>query len=69
MDKTERLNLIRALEAASNAFSVVMREHGYELSHVWGDLKTRSIYKANVLPVDKFPLGNLKIDWKLNKED
>lgn len=65
MDKTERIELLRALTAASNAFHDTLKAHGYTVSYGLDNSKTGSIRKVDVPAHMSWSLGDLKISWKL----
>lgn len=65
MDKTERIELLRALTAASNAFHDKLRENGYEVSYGLDGVYIGSIRKLGVPVYESRHLGDLKISWKL----
>lgn len=65
MSNEERINLIRALVAASNAFHDVMREHGFAISYGLDNTKTGSIKKLDVPAHESWSLGNLTIAWDI----
>lgn len=67
MTKEERIHLLRALAAASNAFHDTLRERGYEVSYGLNDPHSGSIHKLGRHPCDTWPLGDLEIRWKLRK--
>ena len=63
----KRIELLRALEAASNAFHAELHKRGLEVSYSLNDTHTGTIYKRNAHPTDCQPLGEITIKWKLNK--
>lgn len=65
MDKAERVELIRALTAASNAFHDKLRDMGYEVSYGLDGIYIGSIRKLGVPLYESRHLGDLKISWKL----
>lgn len=66
MTHEEKMHLLHALMAASNAFHKSLRESGYHVSY--GMDKTGSIYKDGVPLPHRWPLGELTIKWELKKE-
>lgn len=65
MDNKEKMRLIRALEAASNAFHDALREHGYYVSYSITEPWDGSI-RDNSKPItQQTHLGSLEIKWKL----
>lgn len=68
MKNEERLRLIRALAAASNAFHDTLRERGYSVSYGASDcFQTGSIRKLDVPPYNSRHLGDLTITWKIKE--
>lgn len=66
MKKEEKINLIRSLIAASNAFHDKLKECGYSVSYGASDLfQTGSIRKLDVAPYNSCHLGDLTIVWKI----
>lgn len=68
MDKKERVELIHALMAASNAFYKTLKERGYYVSYGLGEPRIGSIRKLSVPAYDNWSLGDLSIVWKLKDE-
>lgn len=64
MNRTERMNLIRALQKASNAFTKSLNESGYHVSSRIGS-HTGGIYRNDVSAPENWILGELTIEWKL----
>jgi hypothetical protein len=65
MTKEERIKLLRALAAASNAFHDTLREKGYSVSYGYDNFNTGSIRKNDCKPYENWSLGDLTISWKL----
>lgn len=66
MSKEERVKLLRALTAASNAFHDVLREHGYTVSYGGSDCyQTGSISKLDTKPYETDYIGDLSITWHI----
>ena len=64
MSSPERLKLLRALVKASNAFYKSLEEDGYSVS--FGKMgSVGSIYDLNRKEPDRWPLGELKINWRV----
>ena len=67
MKRSERIDLIRALQKASNAFTKSLNESGYHVSSRIGS-HTGGIYKSGVPAPENWILGELTIEWKLFTE-
>ena len=67
MNRTERMNLIEALQKASNAFTKSLNESGYHVSSRIGS-HTGGIYKNDIPSPENWILGELTIEWKLFTE-
>lgn len=66
MKNEERISLIRALTAASNAFHDTLKKHGYGVSYGASDcFQTGSIRKLDAPPYNSRHLGDLTIVWKI----
>lgn len=63
----KRIELLRALMAASNAFHQELEKRGLHLSYSLNDTNTGSIFRNDANPVDNWPLGEVTIKWKLSK--
>lgn len=61
MNQTERLNLIEALQKASNAFTKSLNESGYHVSPRIGS-HTGRIYKNDIPAPENWILGELTIE-------
>jgi len=64
MSSPERLRLLRALVKASNAFHKSLREDGYSVSYGLGK-SAGSLYDLNREEQDRWPLGEIKIRWRV----
>lgn len=64
MNRTERMNLIKALQKASNAFTKSLNESGYHVSTRISS-HTGGIYKNDIPASENWILGELTIEWKL----
>ena len=67
MSTEERLSLIRALIAASNAFHDTLKENGYSVSYGLDNTKRGSIRKIDVPLHESWSLSELTISWELKK--
>lgn len=67
LSNEERVNLIHALMAASNAFHDTLKEHGYSVSYGLDNTKTGCIKKLDVPPHENWSLGDVTISWNLKK--
>lgn len=67
MNGEERIDLIHALMAASNAFHNTLRESGYEVSYGLDGTKIGSIHKRGVPDARNWALGELIIAWQLEE--
>lgn len=67
MDREERVKLIRALMAASNAFHKELEKHGYRVSYGLYNSKTGSIIKTDAPMHENWSLGDLTISWNMSK--
>ena len=65
MNKEERIELLRALTAASNAFYDTLKAHGYTVSYGLDNSKIGSIRKVDVPAHMSWSLGDLSITWKI----
>ena len=63
----KRIELLRALEAADNAFHLEMEKRGLHLGYSLNDTNTGTIFRSDAHPVDNQPLGEVTIKWKLSK--
>lgn len=63
----ERVDLIHALMAASNAFHDTLKEHGYYVSYGLDNSKTGSIKKLDIPAHRNWSLGDLTIVWKIKE--
>lgn len=66
MDNLERIDILRALVKASNAFHQSMKESGYYISYPIGE-KTGEILKTEKAFCNNCPLGTLTLRWELKK--
>lgn len=64
----KRIELLRALMAASNAFHQELEKRGLHLSYSLNDTNKGSIFLNDAHPADNWPLGEVTIRWKLNKD-
>lgn len=63
----ERVDLIHALMAASNAFYDTLKKHGYYVSYGLDNSKIGSIKKFDVSVHRNWSLGDLTIVWKIKE--
>lgn len=61
---SERMDVVHALMAASNAFNATLDARGYVV--YYGGDGTGAIYKRPKGPQD-WPVASVKIDWKVRK--
>ena len=61
----ERIGLIHALMAASNAFHKTLKEYGYGVSFGLDGTKIGSLYKTSELQYERSYLGEVTIQWKI----
>lgn len=63
----KRIELLRALFAASNAFHAELEKRGLHLGYSLNDTNTGTIFRNDAYPADNLPLGEVTIRWKLSK--
>lgn len=67
MKKEDRIKLIHALMAASNAFHKMLKEYGYYVSYGLDDSNIGCIKKIDTTEYERQSLGWLKIMWRIKE--